>query len=262
MISILNNKKSNKTKQAPMQMKAWAILFWLAIWQLASHFLGEPLLLVSPIAVLKRTSELMFLESFWQSILFSLSRIATGFFLGIVIGTLFAIVAFRYKKVSELLAPLILVIKTIPVASFIILVLIWVSSKNLSILISFLMVFPIIYTNVLNGIYETNKELLEMAQVFSLSPWKKIRYIYLSQVLPFFQSGCSLSLGLCWKSGIASEIIGIPKNSIGENLYHAKIYLNTSDLFAWTFVIIVISIGFEKIILLLLKKLVTYLETN
>lgn len=245
-----------------MQIKAWAILFWLAIWQLASLFFGESILFVSPSTVLKRLSELMFLSLFWQSILFSLSRIATGFFLGIVIGSLFAIIAFCYKRVLELLAPLILLAKTIPVASFIILVLIWIPSKNLSIFISFLMVFPIIYTNVLNGIYAINKELLEMAEIFSLSPWKKIRYIYLSQVLPFFQNGCSLSLGLCWKSGIASEIIGIPKNSIGEKLYHAKIYINTTDLFAWTFVIILISIGFEKIFLLLLRKLVTYLETT
>ncbi len=133
-------------------------------------------------------------------------------------------------------------IKAIPVASFIILVLIWVPSRNLSIVISFLMVLPVVYTNVLNGIASTDRKLLEMAQVFRVPLSRRIRYIYLSQLLPFLRTGFSLSLGLCWKAGIAAEVIGIPKGSIGEKLYEAKVYLQTADLFAWTLVIVLISV--------------------
>lgn len=260
MISTTNNNQSNQHLNIPFQIKPWAVFLWLAIWQIASQWIGEPILLVSPIMVIKRLFELILTASFWYSILFSLSRIATGFFCGVLIGSLLAVLSYRYKYISELLTPLILITKTIPVASFIILVLIWVPSKNLSVLISFIMVLPIIYTNVFSGIASTDKELLEMAQVFSLSSWKKIRYIYLSQILPFFQSACSLGLGLCWKAGIAAEVIGIPTDSIGEKLYNAKIYINTADLFAWTIVIIIISIFFEKLILALLYFLVKHLE--
>lgn len=122
-------------------------------------------------------------------------------------------------------------VKAVPVASFIILILIWVPSRNLSIVISFLMVLPVIYTNVLNGIRSTDPKLLEMARVFRIPLFRRIRYIYLSQLLPFLRTGFSLSLGLCWKAGVAAEVIGIPKGSIGEKLYEAKVYLETPDLF-------------------------------
>ena len=153
---------------------------------------------------------------------------------------------------EELLAPLVLAMKTVPVASFIILVLLWFSGKNLSVIISMLMVFPVIYMNVLEGIRSADEELLEMAQVFRLSVSKKLLYIYLPAVAPFFVSACSVSLGLCWKSGIAAEVIGVPDFSIGANLYEAKIYLDTASLFAWTLAIILIASCFEKILLRLM----------
>ena len=133
--------------------------------------------LVSPIAVIKRLFVLALESGFWQSIAFSLIRIALGFLFAVVFGIIFAGLSAKLSVIRQLLAPLVLTIKAIPVASFIILVLIWVPSKNLSVLISFLMVFPIIYTNVLNGIEATNKELLEMAEVFKVSGIKRIRYI-------------------------------------------------------------------------------------
>ena len=156
------------------------------------------------------------------------------------------------RRIDELLEPLVQTVKAVPVASFIILVLIWVSPENLSVIISFLMVFPVIYTNVRDGIRSMDPRLAEMAEVFEIPVLLRVRYIYASQVLPFFRAGCSLALGLCWKSGIAAEVIGLPENTIGENLYNAKIYLNTPDLFAWTLVIVAVSVLFEKVFLKLI----------
>ena len=101
-----------------------------------------------------------------------------------------------------------------------------------------------------------------MATVFRVSKIKKIRYIYISEVAPYLRAACSISLGLCWKSGIAAEVIGMPANSIGEKLYTAKIYLNTPDLFAWTIVIIIISICFQKGFLVLIDYLLKRLEIS
>lgn len=214
--------------------------------------LDQEILLVSPISVIVRLFSLMTTLPFWESIWFSFIRICSGFLAAVIAGTLLAALSVRFRRISELLVPLMLAVKAIPVASFIILVLIWIPSRNLSVFISFLMVLPVIYTNVLDGIRSANADLLEMARVFSIPVWRKIRYIYIFQVFPFFRSACTISLGLCWKSGIAAEVIGIPDGSIGENLYQAKIYLNTPDLFAWTLVIVLISLGFEKLFLFLL----------
>ena len=131
-------------------------------------------------------------------------------------------------------------------ASFTILALVWISSRHLSILVSFLMVLPTITINVERGLLEAKKELLEIAQVYQMSLVRKIRYIYLPSVMPYFLSACSIGVGMSWKSGIAAEVIGISKHSIGNQLYQAKLYLMTPELFAWTFVVIGISILMEQ----------------
>lgn len=214
---------------------------------------GQSFLLPPPFDVLKTLFALCAEGEFYLSVLTSVGRIALGFFTGFLAAALLAPLSVRFRRVEELLAPLVFTVKTVPVASFIILVLIWISSRNLSVVIAFMMVFPILYTNIGTGIRNTDRELLEMAEVFRLSKRKLIRYIYLPQIMPLLDAGASLSIGLAWKAGIAAEIIGLPKNSIGEHLYHAKIYFETEQLFAWTIVIICLSVFFEKLFLSALR---------
>ena len=109
--------------------------------------------------------------------------------------------------------------------------------------------------NVLEGIRQTDRSLLEMAQVFRVPFPRVLRSIYVPQVLPYFRSAISVALGLCWKSGTAAEVIGLSSGTIGERLYTAKVYFETPDLFAWTAVIVCISALFEKLFLLAVDKL-------
>ncbi len=241
-------------------LKIVAVASWLLLWQLASHLLKQEILLVSPVSVIQKLFQLLPQKSFWSSVGFSLSHIGLGFVLGLLAGCILGVVSALSSPLRLFLAPLMGTIKAVPVASFVILALFWIPSKNLSIFISFLMVFPIFYSNLLTGVLARDPKLIEMAQVFAVSPFKKIRYIYLPQVMPFFRSACSLALGLCWKSGIAAEVIGLPKGSIGEKLYEAKIYLVTADLFAWTLTIVLLSLAFEKLFLWLVDQGVYRLE--
>ena len=165
MTSIIPN-KDKKEKQR--KTKRWPIVFWLMIWQAASVFVGQEILLASPAAVLKRLFTLVTEPFFWQSLLFSGARIGAGFLLGAAAGIAGAALAGRFSIAEELLTPLVAAVKAVPVASFVILILIWVSSKNLSVVISFLMVFPILYTNTRNGLRELDTALLEMTDVFQV----------------------------------------------------------------------------------------------
>ena len=235
-------------------VRLWAVLFWLLVWQIASMGIGSEILLVSPFRVLATLFQLAREGRFWASVGFSLERIAGGFLLGLTLGSLLAACSARWRRVRELLAPLMLTIRTVPVASFIILALIWFSSRNLSVLISFLMVLPILYTAVLQGIESRDRELLEMARVFHAPPLRRLGMIDLPGLYPFLLSGCKTALGLCWKSGIAAEVIGMPRGSIGERLQQAKVYLATPELFAWTLVIVLVSVAFERLVLLLLRR--------
>ena len=244
----------------PRTIRAWAVLVWLALWQLGAMAIDQQIILVSPLRVLSRLWELIPTPDFWGSIAYSLVRITAGFLLGVAAGTVLAALSARFRRVEELLAPAMLAIKSIPVASFIILSLILFSSRNLSILISFLMVLPVLYSGVLGGIRAMDSQMLEMAQLFRIPTLRRIRYVYLPQVLPYFQAACASALGLCWKSGIAAEVIGMPTGSIGERLQQAKVYLDTPDLFAWTLVIVLVSLLFERFFLVVLRQAAHHLE--
>lgn len=254
-LSTLRNKKAKSKKQEAIATLC-AVAFWLFVWHLASVFVDSEILLVSPVGVVRTLFDVIRNPSFLATVGYSAARIVGGFFMAMALGTALAWVSSRLWVVEALLRPITAVIKATPVASFIILVLLWFSSRNLSVIISMLMVFPVIYTNVLEGIKSADRQLLEMAHVFHMSAGRRLLYVYLPSVIPFFVSACSVSLGLCWKSGIAAEVIGIPDGSIGELLYNAKIYLQTGELLAWTVVIVAVSVLFEKLFMLLLCALV------
>lgn len=230
-------------------------LLWVLVWQCASMVIGEELFLPSPLSSITTLCKLAFTAEFWQSISFSLLRIGTGFFLALFLGILLAWAASFLPWVEILLRPFMLIVKATPVASFIILALVWVSSRNLSVLISFLMVLPVIYSGTLGGIEAADSSMLEMAQVFRLGLYRKIRGIYLPALWPSLRRSADVALGLCWKSGIAAEVIGQVHQSIGGRLYAAKIYLLTPELFSWTAVIILVSWLFGQTVLWLLSRL-------
>lgn len=230
-------------------VKAGAIAFWLIVWEAASLLIGEELFLPSPVSVAARFIEIVPTAGFWTSVFFTLRRILLGFLLSVAAASLAASLSYRLQFFAVLVDPFVKIVRATPVASIVILVLVWVRSRNLSVIISFLMVFPIIYTNILEGLRATDKDLLEAASVYHITIMKKIRYIYLPSLSTYIQSAISISLGLAWKSGIAAEVIGLPDGSIGERVYEAKIYLSTPDLFAWTVVIIILAFLFERFFL-------------
>ena len=235
-------------------LRLWAAALWLLAWQLAAMLLAAAyphggLLLASPLSSLMRLTELAVTAAFWRAVGWSSARIFGGFLLACVSAAALAIPAARHRRVRELLEPPVAAVKAVPVASFIILALVWLDSGRLPLFIAYLMVFPPVYLNLLEGIAQTDRQLLEMARVFRIPLLRQLRGIYLPQVLPYFRSAASLGLGLCWKAGIAAEVIGLPRGSMGERLYTAKVYFQTPDLFAWTAVIVALSAAFERLFL-------------
>jgi len=210
-----------------------AVGFWLAVWQAAAMAIGQEVFLVSPVQALRCLLRLLPQADFWHRVGFSAGRILLGFGLGVVCSASLAVAAEICSAAEILIAPVLQLVKATPVASFIILALVWVRGSSLSVLISFLMVLPVLYGAVRTGIRAADPQLLEMAKA----------------LLPAFRQGCSVALGICWKSGVAAEVIGLPNGSIGDALYRAKITLSTGELFAWTFVIILLSAAFEKLFL-------------
>ncbi len=233
--------------------KAGAVVIALALWQIAAVAVDSEILLVSPLDVVLRLKTLITEADFWNVVSFTLFRISRGFVMGAVLGGFLGLLAGRFKIVELLLWPYMITIKSVPVASFIVIAFIWLNASHLSVFISFLMVLPIVYTNILEGIKSVDIKMIEMANVFQMPFFRRLRYIWLPAVKPFALSGSKIALGLAWKAGVAAELIGYPSGSVGEKLYYSKLFLETDTVFAWTVVIIILSVSFEKLVLFLLK---------
>lgn len=225
------------------------ILIWLIVWELVSIMLGNSILLVGPAEVISTLMKKVITLSFWSSIGTSFLRIASGFLTGAFLGVILGIASYKWRTAEEFLMPLMAFLKAVPVASFVVLFLIWWHSDVLSVAICVCVVLPQIYVSIVQGLKNTNVELLEMAKVMGMHPLDKMHYIYRPAVRPYLEGALKIAASLSWKSGVAAEVIGTPDSTIGEALYMSKIYLDTSGVLAWTVVIILISVLSEKALL-------------
>lgn len=243
-------KKTNR--RVPAWVAAACIAIWILIWYVAAFLIDSDIFLPSPQKVIKTLFFLAKTTDFWKSVGYSMLRILAGYLIGMLLGIVFAAAASLHPYAEAFFNVPIKVIRSIPVASFVILILLWVRASGLSVLICVLVVLPLIYQSVLAGIHGTDPKLTEMATVYRIGRWKKMRYIQIPSVVPYLIPQASVAAGFAWKSGIAAEIIGLVRNSVGNHLYQAKLYLSTPELFAWTVSIILASVLFEKVMVLLL----------
>lgn len=230
-------------------------LFWLGIWEIVALIISKPLLFPSPIDVLIKLFELSKTTEFWTNSLFSLLRVGIGIVIAIILGTLTGILCSFSKIIYEVVSPLVTIIKSTPVASFIILIWIFIGNNLTPIIISALMVFPIMFANVYQGIKSVDKNLLEVCEIYKISRKNTIKSLYIPTLLPFFSSALLSSIGLGWKAGIAAEVLCTPIKSIGFAIFNSKTYFEYVDLFAWTTMVIILSLIFEFLLTNLIKKL-------
>ncbi len=231
------------------------ILFWLIIWQAAAMILDKKVLLVTPLQAAKRLWELIFEKNFLRTVTNSFLRIGGGFMLGLFGGIGAAALAYRFKAAKVLIQPIMTAVKSIPVASFVILALLWIKSSGLSTFVTFLIVLPVMFSAVYEGLQSAPVQLKEAADIFEIKGLRRVRFLYLPSIMPFLISAISTGAGLAFKSGTAAEVIGQPDFTLGDMLFRAKIYLETADLFAWTAVIIILGRFFEGIVMAALKRL-------
>lgn len=231
------------------------ILLWIAVWQAVAWIVHNPIMLVGPVETVKALAQLIVTEDFWRSLGASFVRIAGGFLAGSAVGIVLAWFSCRRKGIEDILAPLVRILKSVPVASFIILALIWFGASGIAFFISFIVVLPILYLNTLEGLHSVDPALAEMAEVFHIPSGSLLKYIEIPAAWPFLTSAFELALGMSWKSGIAAELIGQYRNSIGNHLYMDKIMLDTAGILAWTVVIVLVSWGFEQLFLYLWNKM-------
>ena len=224
-------------------------VFWLALWQLAAAAVGKELLLPGPMTVLKKLIELAVTGAFWRTLGRSILRVLTGILAGAILGMLAGLLTYKSRLARELLSPVMMLLKSTPVASFIILALVWLGRDAVPVFIAGLMVLPVVWANTAAGLAGIDPQLLELAAVYRFPRMKMFRRIMWPSLLPYLRSALRSALGLGWKAGIAAEVLTVPPWSIGKSIYEAKLYLETTELFAWTAAVVLLSFVIERVIL-------------
>lgn len=235
--------------------KCFSALFWLCLWALCYRAVGQDLLLASPAQVAARLASLAGEAAFWQTVAASLLRTVLAYALGVGAAVVLAGACSALPLLRDIFGPALAVVRATPVTSFIILALVWLRSDKVPVLTGFLMVLPIVYANLMEGIASTDPQLLEMARLYRFGALRTLLHVYVPSALPTFAAACEASIGLCFKATVAAEVLGVPRSAIGTRLYNAKIYLETDALLAWTVVVICVSMALEQLFVLALHAL-------
>ena len=227
--------------------KLFAAIIWILIWQLASVIINESLFLPSPSQTLAALFELAKTATFYMSVLATLLRVLTGLLITIVLGISLGIASAKYSWLNTFLEPAVSTMKSVPVVTFILLIILYTNSTFVPVVVSVLLCFPVMYINTQKGMLSIDKKLIEMATLHKVSNTKILTHIKIPSILHYILSAIMICIGFSWKSVVTAEVLSAPLQSMGYNLYTSKIYLDTQSIFAWTLVIVLLSIAIEKI---------------
>ncbi len=234
-----------------MRAKRWqtalAVVFWIIVWQVGAMAANRSLLipLPTPIDTVAALGRLGTQGAFYLTVGASLLRITAGFLAALVVGTAGAVLCANVPLLRTLTAPLLALLRAIPVASFTILVFLWVSRGSVPVVISFVTVLPIIWANVDSGLKNCDRKLTEMARVFGMSGGEILRHVTFPALRPFFTAAVGSGLGFAWKSGVAAEVICRTQSSIGNLLWAGKTAVNYDEVFALTLIIVLLSLALQ-----------------
>ncbi len=220
------------------------LIFILSVWELAATIANDSFFLPSVPDVLQALLRAIAEKSFFKTVLTSLYRVIAGLLIGTALGIGAATLSHYSRLFNTVFSPIISVMKATPVACIIVLLWINLNYTNLTIFVSVLMVLPIIWQNVLSGYQAIDPKLREVADVLELSMVTRIRVLILPSVLNYLAPAFVTSIGMAWKSEIAAEIM--TSNNIGRLIYDFKtVSYDTASMFAWTVIIIALSMIFE-----------------
>lgn len=239
-----------------------SFILLIVFWKLLSLIINSGLIIPSPESTFKAIFQLIRTGEFYIIILYSLKRGLIGFAFSFILGITIGFLAGLNDIINRLLEPVLVIVRSTPLMSVILLALIWFKTENVPIFASFLVSFPIITSNTIEGIKNIDPKIMQMAKIYKIRKWRIVGEIYFPAILPFTIAAISTSAGIGWKAVIAAEVLSQPEYAIGTSLQDSRIYLNTDRIFAWTIVAILISYVFEKIIRLSEKFTITWKKDN
>ena len=230
----------------------------LAVWKVLSMIMKSSYLLPPPEEVAIDLYTIIFSEDFIYAVSATVARGLFGFIIALVVAIITGIFAGTSPNVFSFLKPILVVLRSTPVIAFILLALIWFSNQWVPVFIAIITMYPVICLNVIEGVKEVDKRLIEMAGIYRIEKSRIYRELYVPSIIPFLFSGMSTAFGFGWKAIIIGEVLSQPKFGIGTRIEYAHAYLLVGNLIAWTIAAVLISYFFDKIIGLFERKIVRW----
>ena len=248
----------NSTKNKHTWIVVISVAIMLLLWEVASLTLGSEQILPGPATTLKTTILLFAEKSFWTVIGSTILRGLIGFAIAVVAGIALGIVGGLKPKFDAFMQPWVVVMRSVPVVAFILLALIWFKSSLVPVFIGLLTMFPMIYSNIVNGIHNVDAKLIEMARFYQVSDRRIVTEVYIPAIAPYAVSGISNAVGIGWRAIIVGEVLSQPQYGIGTFMQSAQAFLQVDKVIAWTVIAVLLSFLFERLIRLGERKLLKW----
>ena len=249
-------------KREKIFLKLLPLFVYLLLWEIFSVCVGDSLLFPTPAAVGKRFLQLLSEGEFYIFSFNTCKKVMTGFFSALFMGSLSAFLAYKSRLFESFLKIPVMLMKAVPVAAYIIMLFMLLPSSEIPAVISFIAVFPIVYSNLFDSLLKRDRNIYEMADVFEIKGLKRFFYISLPESYNSLRTAVRLGIGTAFKASVASEVITISSETIGESFYNAKIYFDMAGLLAWTAGLVLITLIFEKAFLIILNVFEKRLESG
>ena len=215
--------------------------------------MGSELLLPGPVRTLVALGGVIRSSRFVSTVGITALRITLGFLLGFSCAVVLGIVSHVSRTMHELVAPAVSMLKSVPVVCIIVLLLIWVGATSVSWIVVFLAIFPALYFSVVEGLENVDAKVAGMLERLRVSRPRRLLALGWPEALPYVRAASKNACGMAWKAGIAAEVVGTPAGSVGERIYQAKLLLETSDVFAWTIIVVLAAFLCERAFLAVLE---------
>lgn len=229
-----------------MRRKVLIWSFYFILWQGIAMMVNQSIILPSFFDVLSRLILILSDSSFYNHLFITLFRVVLGTLSAFILSFIFAFLSYDFKWVGQALKPLVLVTKTIPNITYILLVLIWFSREMSVFFVTFLILFPVLYTQISTGLFGINPEHLELLKLYPETYFHRLTKVIIPLIkIPLFE-GLKGALSLGFKVGVMAEILGQVQPGLGYLMHIARMNFETVDLFAYTTIMILVVIIIEK----------------
>jgi len=221
------------------------LLFLIVVWSIFASVVGNNNLFPSPLSTLRRLVELMQMPTFFSVVGVTMARVVIGLSIALGVAMILGIASSFWPNIGILLSPLVSVIKTIPNISIIVQLIIWLGPVNAPLAVGITVMFPLLYAAVHEGIANIDPDLLEMADLYEVSRWQRLRYIYLPSLVTQLSTSVTAAVGLNIKIMVGAEYISHAQGSLGSSLYLSNAYFDIPGVMAWSIVAIMTAVIME-----------------